>query len=154
KWVRPIAQALGKIKFAGPFLEWALEGVASAGELMRGEGDSAFAKFAARFWELVGDGLRAGISKFQSMLSEIMVDSFGKKNAYDIAVDFLEGLKEGFLYQFPRIKDAVTEFAHDVLEIFKYVWKMQSPSQAMRDVGDDFMLGFENGLKERRDGSL
>lgn len=67
----------------------------------------------------------------------------------------IEGIKDGILATWERVKSAITGVANAVLKFFGIEWEIKSPSRAMMRMGEYLMegaaIGIEDGEKEATD---
>lgn len=108
--------------------------------------------------------LGSGIARISSMLegfathvASSIAETIGKvgeaiaswlSGAWQAGVDFVTGLWEGIKSKWGELKDWVSSSAKGVVDTFKDVLKIKSPSQVMAEIGENTMAGFGIGIED------
>lgn len=114
--------------------------IRSASEFISGPGGEALAK------SMNTASTVAGIAFNETLASVIGSGDFIAK-ATTIGGDVVNGLSDGIVQTTEKVKAAATTTANGVIDTFKSVFAIQSPSKVMMQIGQDVGEGFAIGLR-------
>lgn len=116
--------------------------IKSASEFISGPGGEALAK------SMNTASTVAGIAFNETLTTLIGSGDFIAK-ATTIGGDVVNGLSDGIVQTTEKVKAAATTTANGVIDTFKSVFAIQSPSKVMMQIGQDVGEGFAIGLRAR-----
>lgn len=116
--------------------------IKSASEFISGPGGESLAK------SMNTASTVAGIAFNETLTALIGSGDFIAK-ATTIGGDVVNGLSDGIVQTTEKVKAAATTTANGVIDTFKSVFAIQSPSKVMMQIGQDVGEGFAIGLRAR-----
>lgn len=123
---------------------WELEIVQEAVGKLWEKLSKIFGKFALDFESFDVDGIVGTINKAFGKLVELVKSL----DSNDAARNFILGLIEGLGNGVEAVIDIVVNLGKAVLNALKKVWDEHSPSKEAEEIGENFMIGLFQGLKE------
>jgi hypothetical protein len=79
--------------------------------------------------------------------SALAIGEFATKG-WNMAVDFVASLVDGFMSGVKKVEDAASKIAHAAIDAVKNIFKAHSPSQVMMDLGVGIPEGMATGISQ------
>lgn len=96
---------------------------------------------------MVGELAKGGVELLGEFLKAIGVP----EDIVDAGVQWVQGLIDGIVQGAKDLVNTVGDIAHQVIDKFKEVFEINSPSVVMTDCGADIDKGLEKGIKDNKD---
>ena len=116
----------------------------------------AFINGIAEGIEKHAEELRAALVRLKDAVIEGLLVVLGiaenKEDAKELrklGEQTIQGFINGLGEKFGEAKDKMTEIANGVIDTFKKIFKIHSPSELFKDFGIDTVLGWINGIQEK-----
>jgi phage-related protein len=109
---------------------------------------SGFSRMFGDALSRVGDFVR-GLGVSMTRIPSIVKQALAGAGSYllNAGADIVRGLIRGMASQLGRLRSIASEIANVVSGTVKNILKISSPSREFRDIGDDTIQGFINGLR-------
>ena len=156
KWVEENTMFIGMIDKIAEVIVAVIEGVAGCIEAFKDleivqRTVSKVWGAITKFFEdlgLIFTGFSAGdIAATIKGVFEDIENWIRKLDGNEVAKNFMEGLANGFVAGIGMIANIITNIGELVLNTIMGIWDEHSPSKKAEEIGENFMVGLYNGLK-------